>query len=237
MHYIYLNQFDTEPLYRQLKSSIKQAIITGVLSHLDPLPSEHDLVEMFSISSTVVKKAYLALEEDNLISRIQGKGTFVDYPKAVIVHHPFSYFFHEDPFSTSTQALIQTTRNPFLLDTFPTQTNLLHVKQTIHVHHELLGVQDTVLPYMHRSSLLHADRHFHLKSFIQTHLTHHEPFTISSRMTLAPSNAYQARVLSIDVGSPLVIFHSTMRYNEDIIAMGKTYFRGDKTLVQWEGRL
>ncbi len=58
MEYIQLNPFDTEPLYRQLKNAIKKAILSQRLKHQEELPSENTLVNLFDISSTVVKAAY-----------------------------------------------------------------------------------------------------------------------------------------------------------------------------------
>jgi DNA-binding GntR family transcriptional regulator len=79
MQYLSINPFSTEPLYRQLKSKIKEAIINGQLKPGSLLPSEKTLREIFDISSTVVQQSYASLEEEGYIIRRRGSGTFVSH--------------------------------------------------------------------------------------------------------------------------------------------------------------
>ena len=78
MNYIRIDKFSKTPLYIQLKDSIKNAIISGVLKDKCKLPTEEFISEVFNISRPVVRQAYQALIEEGLITRHQGKGTFVN---------------------------------------------------------------------------------------------------------------------------------------------------------------
>lgn len=78
MNYIRIDKFSKIPLYLQLKDSIKNAILTGVLKDKDKLPTEEFIGKVFNISRPVVRQAYQSLIDEGLIIRHQGKGTFVN---------------------------------------------------------------------------------------------------------------------------------------------------------------
>ena len=63
----------TEVAQRELR----QAIVRGAYQPGSQLPTEAELVEMLGVSRTVVREALRALEEDGLIMRRHGVGTFV----------------------------------------------------------------------------------------------------------------------------------------------------------------
>lgn len=69
------------PLYFQLESLIRRCISSGLLKPGDTLPSEMELCQSFSISRSTVRQAIGGLEEEGLVTRHQGKGTFVAEPK------------------------------------------------------------------------------------------------------------------------------------------------------------
>ena len=69
------------PLYYQLESLIRRCISSGLLKPGDMLPSEMELCQNFSISRSTVRQAIGRLEEEGLVQRHQGKGSFVAEPK------------------------------------------------------------------------------------------------------------------------------------------------------------
>ena len=69
------------PLYFQLVSSIKRLVSTGIMSPGDLLPSEAELCKNLEISRSTVRQAIGALEDEGLVVRKQGRGTFVAEPK------------------------------------------------------------------------------------------------------------------------------------------------------------
>lgn len=77
MNYIRINKFSKIPLYLQLKNSIKNAILSGILKDKDKLPTEEFIGQVFNVSRPVVRQAYQSLIDEGLITRHQGKGTFV----------------------------------------------------------------------------------------------------------------------------------------------------------------
>lgn len=76
-----LSEEHNVPLYYQLESLIRRCISSGLLKSGDMLPSEMELCQTFSISRSTVRQAIGRLEEEGLVQRHQGKGSFVAEPK------------------------------------------------------------------------------------------------------------------------------------------------------------
>lgn len=71
------------PLYKQISSQIRTKILNKEISHLTLLPSEKEFKLIYDISDIVVKRAYKILEEENLVKRVKGSGTFVVNRKVI----------------------------------------------------------------------------------------------------------------------------------------------------------
>lgn len=76
MHII-LNHSSMVPIYEQLVEQIKTEILQSRLSEGEVLPSVRKLSAELRISSLTVKKAYDRLEEEEFVTTVHGKGTFV----------------------------------------------------------------------------------------------------------------------------------------------------------------
>lgn len=76
-----LTQENNTPLYFQLETLIKRCISSGLVKPGDLLPSEAELCRSFGISRSTVRQAIGELEEEGLVIRHQGKGTFIAEPK------------------------------------------------------------------------------------------------------------------------------------------------------------
>jgi DNA-binding LacI/PurR family transcriptional regulator len=69
------------PLHTQLLDDLRHKILTGALRPHDRLPGEWEIAEELGISRTTIQKAWQSAEEEALIYRIHGKGTFVAGPQ------------------------------------------------------------------------------------------------------------------------------------------------------------
>lgn len=65
------------PLYFQVKRSLSDQILSGRLPAGEQIPSESALTASFRVSRVVVRQALQLLEDEGLIYRVRGKGTFV----------------------------------------------------------------------------------------------------------------------------------------------------------------
>lgn len=70
------------PLYERIKGSLREGILSGQYAPASLLPSEAALGEQFSASRITVRQALADLQNEGLIFRRHGKGSFVSQPKA-----------------------------------------------------------------------------------------------------------------------------------------------------------
>lgn len=66
-----------QPLYMKILNDLKQLILTGQLTAGAKLPTEKELSERYSVSRITSKRALTELEQEGLIYRVRGKGSFV----------------------------------------------------------------------------------------------------------------------------------------------------------------
>ncbi len=76
MNVIVSNASD-RPIYEQIYTQIKGAILRGECKEGDPLPSIRALAKELRISVITTKRAFDDLERDGFIYSVQGKGSFV----------------------------------------------------------------------------------------------------------------------------------------------------------------
>lgn len=70
------------PLYVQIKELLRSRILDGLYRPLQQLPSETEMMAAFKVSRITVRQALGDLENEGLIFRLHGKGSFVSKPKA-----------------------------------------------------------------------------------------------------------------------------------------------------------
>lgn len=78
-----VNPNSAVPMYKQVFTIISDWIASGELKPGDRIPSEAELIEEFGVSRITVRSAIAELVEDGVLTRSQGKGTFVAAPKSV----------------------------------------------------------------------------------------------------------------------------------------------------------
>ncbi|WP_058269853.1 GntR family transcriptional regulator [Olsenella massiliensis] len=76
MNLIISNASD-QPIYEQVASQLRDAILAGELSEGELLPSIRSLANSLRISVITTKRAYAELERQGFIDTVQGKGSFV----------------------------------------------------------------------------------------------------------------------------------------------------------------
>ena len=65
------------PLYEQIKILLTQSLVAGEWKPGESIPSEFELAARFRVSQGTVRKAIDALASENILTRRQGKGTYV----------------------------------------------------------------------------------------------------------------------------------------------------------------
>jgi GntR family transcriptional regulator len=70
------------PMYAQIRDILRAKIMDGSYKAHEQLASESELMTMFSVSRITVRQALNDLQNEGLIFRMHGKGSFVSKPKA-----------------------------------------------------------------------------------------------------------------------------------------------------------
>lgn len=74
---IIISNANNQPIYEQIYSQIKSAIVSSDLKEGDLLPSIRNLAKDLRISVITTKRAYDELENDGYIYSVGGKGSYV----------------------------------------------------------------------------------------------------------------------------------------------------------------
>lgn len=69
------------PLYQQIVHDIKIKIETGIYPAMSRIPSEIELAREYQVSRITIRHAIEELCEEDILTKKQGKGTFVNPPK------------------------------------------------------------------------------------------------------------------------------------------------------------
>ncbi|MGI9628052.1 MAG: GntR family transcriptional regulator [Longimicrobiales bacterium] len=82
-----INTNDPRPIYVQIMDEVRRALVVGSLLADDPLPSVRELASELRVNPNTVAQAYRALERDNVVYGVRGKGTFVSAEAAPAAKH------------------------------------------------------------------------------------------------------------------------------------------------------
>jgi len=72
------SRFTTKPLYLQLRDALAERIARGEWKPGSAIPNESDLAREFGVSAGTMRKALDLMEGEHLLTRRQGRGTFVN---------------------------------------------------------------------------------------------------------------------------------------------------------------
>ena len=89
-------QFESKlPLHYQIMMIIKRNIASKMILPGDKLPTEEEFCNAFHVSRSTVRSAIGALEEEGLVTRVRGKGTFISKNKMKRKMEQVYSFSHE----------------------------------------------------------------------------------------------------------------------------------------------
>lgn len=74
---IEINPTSNQPIFEQIVTQIKMAVLKGYLKPGDPIPSVRKLALSLSVTPGTVAKAYNELEHQNVIVTMRGKGAYI----------------------------------------------------------------------------------------------------------------------------------------------------------------
>ena len=204
----------SSPLYHQLMQRITADIERGTYPTGSRIPPEHELEQLYQVSRVTVRRALAELTAEGLLERKQGKGTFVSMPKGSMQLKSL-HSFHDSCRANNVTP----------------STDVIHVKETTADRDDAqeLNLPDgsrvlemlrvckadgvPVVLERNRFSMAYAwlqDQA--LSGSLYTLLREYgvEPKLAVHDVTLRFASAEEARLLEIQVGTPLVCLHEVI---------------------------
>ncbi|MFH0916774.1 MAG: GntR family transcriptional regulator [bacterium] len=224
------------PLYYQLMRSLKEDILSGRFAAEDQLPSEAELTQIFKVSRVVVRQALQILEDEGLIVRIRGKGTFVA-KDAVAGESPVLSGYIEDflRVGLSTQVKVLhfglVKASPDIASVFAVDesTDLFYVKRLRMVEGRAFSVIENHLPYSVGILIpLARIEDEPLMQLIETHAG--IPIDWASQVFQAVSaDSDLAHLLDIDLMAPVLKMTLSAHTAENqVVNHAHVYYRSDR---------
>ncbi len=225
------------PLYYQLKEILQEMIDNEELKPNEPIPTERELCEIHGISRMTAREAIMALVNEGVLYREQGRGTFVAGPKPKYrltelrgMTEDMERMGHRvetEILSFATAQATKTIRSLFGLE----QDDALVYRI------ERLRIVDGE-PYALETVWLDAER---LKGMSRERLEGRSLYDVlrrdyslqprSARQTFEPviMSDYEASLLRVDPGSLALLFHqTTYGESEEVIEYVKSIYRVDR---------
>jgi GntR family transcriptional regulator len=229
------------PLYQRVYGVLYQRIKNGEYPVGSALPAESQLAYEFSVSKATIRQAVGELVERAIVTRHQGKGTFVSEQALIDIPHPFVGSFAD---------LIVGTHHLTIQDTFvlrgvpipPSIRQKLQVTNTtgsIIRHHR--NIEGMSFAYFIQYFPSWIDRYLKPDEFKPTgHVT------LLRERGLQVSGAWQsmsaqladvevAEHLDVSVGAPVLFGERTLHSAEGPVEVVHTWYRGD--LYSWQTEL
>lgn len=231
------------PLYAQVMDAIQSHIESGNMAPGDQLPGEPELCRMFDVSRTVIRQALRELEQEELIVRLKGKGTFVAEPKIRESLVEELTGFYQDmqakghaPVSTVLkQEIVAAPRRIAAFLQTKIGTAVIQVDRVRFLDGEPIVLVSTYLPYELCPKLLKADlTQASLYAFLQ------EEYGIEiarghRTLEAVAATEEEATLLEVEEGDPLVLIDSVSYLTDGTpIEYYHALHRGDRSRFEVE---
>ncbi len=230
------------PLHQQLKAVIEDRIATSEWLPGTQVPSERELCEQFKISRITVRQAISALVMEGRLTRTQGRGTFVAYPRIQQQLTNLTGF---------TQDMQARGKRPDahvlqleLIDALPNIVRALQlrngdkvilIKRLRLADGEPVAVETDYLPDAMCHGLIKEN--LNGRSLYDILIKNYSivPTRAEQQLEAVPCPAAEAKLLSVRTGSPVLHIHRTT-FSRDgrPFEMVESFYRGDKYIFYAE---
>lgn len=231
------------PLYAQVMDALQDYIEEGGGRPGEQLPGEPELCRMFDVSRTVIRQALRELEQEGLIVRQKGKGTFVAEPKIreSLVQELTGFYQdmeakgHAPVSKVLKQEIIAAPRRIAGLLQLNIGAPVIQIDRVRYVEEEPIVFVSTYLPYDLVPELLEADlEDASLYAFIEAA---YGIVIARGHRTLeaVPATEEEATLLQIEKGDPLVLIDSVSYLSDNTpIEYYHALHRGDRSRFEVE---
>jgi GntR family transcriptional regulator len=224
------------PLYHQLKAYIRNQIALGAWKRGDRIPSESEIGAQFNISRTTVRQAIGELENDGLLARKHGVGTFVARPHIEKRVTKLSGFTQDmqarnlEPSSSELQKQVVPAPAEVAKGLgLPENEPVVFIKRLRLADGEPMGIDAVYFPYQKYAGLLSENLTTNSLYELLAEKYNTHPTRSELQLRAVACSAEDARHLSIARGSPVLQFiRTTFDQNHDPFEQVLSILRGDR---------
>jgi len=220
------------PIYLQIVEDIKEKIKNGTLKPGDAIPSENALCETYKVSRMTVRKGLAILINEEYITSIPGKGSFVNEPDS----EKYTLYYNE------MSNLINSIDNTKLIEVnivLPTEKlinslnissnrKIILIKRLFYSNSEKVAFDQKYLIY-HKGMPI-VEKEIKYGTFPDMISKYTSLFAIKKELTISAEipDAELANHLSLYNTIPLLVVEQKLFNSQNKpIGLGITYFRGD----------
>lgn len=231
------------PLYEQLKNIIAKQIENGELKPEQQIPSERELCEKYQVSRITVRQAIALAENEGLVVRTHGRGTFVSAnPKIEQGLSKISNFQE----TLSTQGLTGKTiihraaviSNNFMLSRLlenDLRDQIVNLQLVGFGNEEPFVFYDTFFSHELGEKMIEAAKKAIEKKTTFSTLDLYKEFQVGITPThteqtfeATTADEFLAEVLQVEKGEPIFRVSSIVYADKQTIEYKEAYYRGDK---------
>ncbi len=231
------------PFYVQVHDGLKEFIEHGGARPGDQIPSEPDLCRMFDVSRTVIRQALRGLENEGLIVRIKGRGTFIAEPKiGESLFQKLTGFYqdmtqkgHVPVSKVLKQAVIPANAKVAAFLQLAPETPVIRIDRVRYVEDEPIVFVTTYLPHTLCPGLVETDL---TRRSLYAYLEETYGLVLDRGRRILEAivaGEYEASLLEIKEGAPLISLES-ISYLPDGTPLEyyKALHRGDRSMFEVE---
>ena len=235
------------PLYIQIAEGLLDRIESGELSPGDRLPPERELSETLGVNRLTLRRALWVLESQGLLTRQQGRGTFVSAPKierqaGQLVS--FNRGMRQRGYAPKTQ-LISVEERPVEASLakelkLPVAAPVYVVLRRRSINQQPVLLERYTIPVRRFHGLIEHD--LEARSIYEVMETEYHVQFSRARQSLEPVVAtdFEAELLEVQPGAPLML-ERRLSFDQDAepVEHGRDLYRGDRfrfvtEIAPWE---
>ena len=210
---------------------IKRDILKGELKSGDVIPSERELMQIFNMSRTPIRKALDELERENLIIRRIGDGTYVNIPILDQVVNKFYSFTEEmkKRGKTPTGKVVNfEEKEDDIYGIYSEKTQVYEIERIKYADEEPLMYSQTIIPKKIVTDL--TKEILEKKPLYETLREKCDFRFLKAEQKIKPClvNRIEAEYLNVAEGSLGILIERKLFMGKDIIEYSKGVVRGDR---------
>jgi GntR family transcriptional regulator len=233
------------PINEQIREYIHEKIRSGVWTPADQIPSERELSEQFGVSRNTIRQALMKLENEGLLHRAQGQGTFVSTPKIEMV---------EGELISITTLMHQQGRTPETIVTKLARETLnahdageldYSIGEEVYVIQRIrkadgikVVLENTKLPCKKVPGIDKYDL-LNLSIFsIMADIYNYTELLVYQTIEAASATEEVATLLNIDTGAPVVVVNRLARdENNEVVEWARDFYPSDRVRFVYNSKI